>query len=58
MITHLMREIGMGLYSSKQMMIFELLQNADDTPAGEVVSFHIDAYYDHENIPDFGSCII
>lgn len=47
MIAHLMREIGKGLYSSKQRMIFELLQNADDTPAGDVVSFHIDAYYDY-----------
>ncbi len=47
MIAHLMREIGKGLYSSKQRMIFELLQNADDTPAGDVVSFHIDAYHDY-----------
>lgn len=47
MIAHLMREIGKGLYSSKQRMIFELLQNADDTPAGDIVSFHIDAYYDY-----------
>lgn len=47
MIAHLMREIGKGLYSSKQRMIFELLQNADDTPAGDIVSFHIDAYNDY-----------
>ena len=47
MIANLMREIGKGLYSSKQRMIFELLQNADDTPAGNDVSFHIDAYYDY-----------
>ena len=47
MIANLMREIGKGLYSSKQRMIFELLQNADDTPAGNEVSFHIDAYYDY-----------
>lgn len=56
MIAHLMREIGRGLYSSKQRMIFELLQNADDTPAGDEVSFHIDAHYDyllfmHNGIP-------
>jgi hypothetical protein len=47
MIANLMREIGKGLYSSKQRMIFELLQNADDTPAGNDVSFHIDAYNDY-----------
>lgn len=47
MIANLMREIGKGLYSSKQRMIFELLQNADDTPAGNEVSFHIDAYFDY-----------
>jgi len=56
MIAHLMREIGRGLYSSKQRMIFELLQNADDTPAGDEVSFHIDAHEDymlfmHNGIP-------
>jgi hypothetical protein len=56
MIAHLMREIGKGLYSSKQRMIFELLQNADDTPAGAEVSFHIDAHFDyllfmHNGIP-------
>lgn len=32
MIANLMREIGKGMYSSKQRMIFELLQNADDAP--------------------------
>lgn len=47
MIANLMREIGKGLYSSKQRMIFELLQNADDTPAGEEISFHIDAHSDY-----------
>lgn len=47
MIAHLMREIGKGLYSSKQRMIFELLQNADDTPAGDEVSFHIAASDDY-----------
>ena len=29
MIAQLMRKIGKGMYSSKQRMIFELLQNAD-----------------------------
>ncbi len=47
MIAHLMREIGKGLYSSKQRMIFELLQNADDTPAGDEVSFHIAAHEEY-----------
>jgi hypothetical protein len=47
LIANLMLEIGKGLYSSKQRMIFELLQNADDTPAGEEVKFHIDAYGDY-----------
>lgn len=47
MIANLMREIGKGLYSSKQRMIFELLQNADDTPAGDEINFHIDAYDDY-----------
>ncbi len=31
-IANLMREIGKGMYSSKQRVIFELLQNADDAP--------------------------
>lgn len=43
-IANLMREIGKGLYSSKKRMVFELLQNADDTPAGEQVEFLVDAY--------------
>lgn len=42
MIANLMREIGKGMYSSKQRMIFELLQNADDAPGKEKVEFHID----------------
>lgn len=42
-IANLMREIGKGLYSSKKRMVFELLQNADDTPAGEQVEFLVDA---------------
>lgn len=42
MIANLMREIGKGMYSSKQRMIFELLQNADDAPGKEMVEFHID----------------
>jgi hypothetical protein len=42
MIANLMREIGKGMYSSKQRMIFELLQNADDSPGKEKVEFHID----------------
>ena len=41
-IANLMREIGKGMYSSKQRMIFELLQNADDAPGKEKVEFHID----------------
>ena len=56
MIANLMREIGKGLYSSKQRMIFELLQNADDTPAGDEVHFYIDTVKDyflimHNGIP-------
>ncbi len=43
-IANLLREIGMGMYSSKQRMIFELLQNADDSPAGEEIKFHIDFF--------------
>ena len=37
-----MTEIGKGMYSSKQRMIFELLQNADDTPGKNKVGFHLD----------------
>lgn len=47
MIANLMREIGKGMYSSKQRMIFELLQNADDSPAKEKVEFHIDINGDY-----------
>lgn len=47
MIANLMREIGKGMYSSKQRMIFELLQNADDSPAKDKVEFHIDVNGDY-----------
>lgn len=47
MIANLMREIGKGMYSSKQRMIFELLQNADDAPGREKVEFHIDTKDDY-----------
>ncbi len=47
MIANLMREIGKGMYSSKQRMIFELLQNADDAPGKEKVEFHIDINKDY-----------
>lgn len=47
MIANLMREIGKGMYSSKQRMIFELLQNADDAPAKDRVEFHIDVSGDY-----------
>lgn len=47
MIANLMREIGKGMYSSKQRMIFELLQNADDAPGKERVEFHIDINGDY-----------
>ena len=47
MIAKLMREIGKGMYSSKQRMIFELLQNADDAPGKEKVEFHIDIIDDY-----------
>ena len=55
-IANLMQEIGKGLYSSKKRMVFELLQNADDSPAGDQVEFLIDAYEDyllimHNGIP-------
>ena len=55
-IANLMREIGKGMYSSKQRMIFELLQNADDAPGKEKVEFHIDANGDylfimHDGVP-------
>ncbi|MDC0339418.1 ATP-binding protein, partial [Flavobacteriales bacterium] len=46
-IANLMREIGKGMYSSKQRMIFELLQNADDSPGREKVEFHIDTNGDY-----------
>lgn len=41
-VANLMREIGKGMYSSKQRVVFELLQNADDAPARDKVEFHID----------------
>lgn len=47
MIANLMREIGKGMYSSKQRMIFELLQNADDAPGKDKVEFHIDIIGDY-----------
>lgn len=55
-IANLMREIGKGMYSSKQRMIFELLQNADDAPGKEKVEFHIDVNGDyffimHDGVP-------
>lgn len=46
-IANLMREIGKGMYSSKQRMIFELLQNADDAPGKKNVEFHIDINGDY-----------
>lgn len=46
-IANLLREVGKGMYSSKQRMIFELLQNADDSPGKEDVEFHIDASGDY-----------
>ena len=42
-----MTEIGKGMYSSKQRMIFELLQNADDSPGKDKVGFHIDTKGDY-----------
>jgi hypothetical protein len=47
MIANLVREIGKGMYSSKQRMIFELIQNADDAPGKEKVEFHIDINGDY-----------
>jgi hypothetical protein len=41
-IAGMMREIGDGMYSSKQRMIFELLQNADDSAANSNLKFHVD----------------
>jgi hypothetical protein len=55
MIANLMREIGKGMYSSKQRMIFELLQNADDAPGKEKVEFHIDINGDYFFIMHDGS---
>ncbi|PKG43720.1 sacsin N-terminal ATP-binding-like domain-containing protein, partial [Psychroflexus sp. MES1-P1E] len=46
-IANLMLEIGAGMYSSKQRMIFELLQNADDAPGKKKVEFHIDINGDY-----------
>jgi hypothetical protein len=46
-IANLLREIGKGMYSSKERMIFELLQNADDAPAGEELKFYIDVHNGH-----------
>jgi hypothetical protein len=42
-----MREIGIGMYSSKERMIYELLQNADDSPGKDRVEFHIDINGDY-----------
>lgn len=42
-----MREIGIGMYSSKERMIYELLQNADDAPGKDKVEFHIDINGDY-----------
>ncbi|MCM8568893.1 ATP-binding protein [Gramella jeungdoensis] len=42
-----MREIGIGMYSSKERMIYELLQNADDSPGKDKVEFHIDINGDY-----------
>lgn len=42
-IANMMREVGDGMYSSKQRMVFELLQNADDSAANNNLKFHIDA---------------
>ena len=47
MIANLMTEIGKGMYSSKQRMIFEILQNADDAPGQDKVEFHIDVKDDY-----------
>jgi hypothetical protein len=47
MIANLMREIGKGMYSSKKRMIFELLQNADDTASEEPIKFIIDSKNDY-----------
>ncbi|MCT4673987.1 MAG: ATP-binding protein [Prolixibacteraceae bacterium] len=41
-IANMMREVGDGMYSSKQRMVFELLQNADDSAANNNLKFHID----------------
>ena len=54
-IANLMLEIGAGMYSSKQRMIFELLQNADDAPGKEKVEFHIDVNGDYFFIMHDGS---
>ncbi|MGF7075111.1 sacsin N-terminal ATP-binding-like domain-containing protein [Mucilaginibacter sp. 3215] len=40
-LADVMREIGKGLYSSRQRMVFELLQNADDTPSGPTLIFNL-----------------
>lgn len=54
-IANLMLEIGAGMYSSKQRMIFELLQNADDAPGKEKVEFHIDVNGDYFFVMHDGS---
>lgn len=54
-VANLMIEIGAGMYSSKQRMIFELLQNADDSPDKEKVEFHVDAKRDYLFIMHDGS---
>ncbi|QXP65743.1 sacsin N-terminal ATP-binding-like domain-containing protein [Polaribacter sp. AHE13PA] len=55
-IANLMEEIGKGMYSSKQRMIFELLQNADDAPSNDHLGFYVDYLDDyllimHDGIP-------
>lgn len=54
-IANLMREIGKGMYRSKQRIIFELLQNADDAPENNKIEFHIDTKDDYLFIMHNGS---
>jgi hypothetical protein len=55
-IANLLDEVGKGMYSSKKRMVFELLQNADDAPAGNEVKFYVETFNDyllvaHDGLP-------